>query len=401
MMKKWEAIQMRTKIAPILNLVEDGKKLKPLTDRRPLASLPFACRYRLVDFPFSSLSSVEATSAALFISGSGHSLYDHIRSGETWGFDSLVGGGVFTHSHIDLKAELSETDKYASNYYKDHYNYISRSNADYVVLMGSSMLSNVRLDNLLQFHRDKESEVTVIYKKIKRDEVLKDSLYTSLEMSEDNNDRVNNFHSLTDKDDETASIYLNMEMMILSKDTFLNYLFKAKNKNLNVTVDTFMQLALDNDTAIYGYEYTGYLKVIEDIASYFEANMDMLNEDNFNALFYRANPVLTKPKNSAPTYYGKDSVIKNAQFANDCEVYGTVENSVIFRKVTISEGAHIEDSIIMQDCNIEENTHLKYVILDKHVYVHQGARLEGTRENPIVVGKDSVIYSDGTIEEGE
>lgn len=392
---------MRTKIAPILNLVENNQRLKPLTNRRPVAALPFACRYRLIDFPFSSLSSIEATSAALFISGSGHSLYDHIRSGETWGFDSSVGGGVFTHSHINLKSELSETDKYASNYYKDHYNYVSRSSADYVVLMGSSMLSNIRLDSLLQFHNEKNSEVTVIYKKIKRGQVLKDSIYSSLEMSEDNDDHVKNYRPLTEIEDENESVYLNMGMMILSKDTFLNYLFKAKNKNLDITVDNFIQLTLDKNKPIYGYEYTGYLKVIEDIVSYYQANMDMLNEDNFNALFYRANPVLTKPKNSAPTYYGKGAVINNAQFANDCEVYGTVENSLIFRKVSIAEGAHIEDSIIMQDSCIEEDVHMKYVILDKHVYVHKGAKLEGTPDNPIVVAKDSIIYADGTIEEGE
>ncbi|WP_423189922.1 glucose-1-phosphate adenylyltransferase subunit GlgD [Alkalibacterium sp. f15] len=391
---------MRTKVASILNLVENDEKLKPLTNRRPLSALPFGCRYRLIDFPFSSLSSIEAVSAALFISGSGHSLYDHIRSGATWGLESSVGGGVFTHSHIELKSRLEDSEKYTENYYEDHYKYVSHSHAEYVVLMGSSMLSNIRLDSLIQFHKDKESNVSVIYKKVKRNELIDDSIYSSLAMSENNNDRVEGYRPVTEIEDGDESLFLNMEMMILCKQTFLDYLFKAKQKNMDITVKNFIQFTVEANNPIYGYEYTGYLKVIEDIPSYFEANMDMLNEDNFNALFYRANPVLTKPKNSAPTYFGDTAIIENAQFANDCEVYGTVKNSLIFRKVFVSKDAQIEDSIIMQDSYIEEGAHLKYVILDKHVYVKKGAKLEGTRENPIVVAKNSVIYSEGNIEEG-
>lgn len=104
-------------------------------------------------------------SAALFISGSGHSLYDHIRSGSTWGLESRVGGGVFTHSHINLKAELEGTELYTGNYYDDHYHFVSRSNAEYVLLMGSNMLSNVQLDSLMRFHLKKKVTLQLFTKR--------------------------------------------------------------------------------------------------------------------------------------------------------------------------------------------------------------------------------------------
>lgn len=220
-------------------------------------------------------------------------------------------------------------------------------------------------------------------------------------MSESDSERIVGFNSIADLTDTENALLLNMEIMILDKETFLKLLYKARKQQKDVTVKNLIQFSLDDDKTIFGYEYTGYLKVIEDISSYFQANMDMLNEDNFNALFYRANPVLTKPKNSAPTYYGEQSEINNAQFANDCEVYGKVKNAVIFRKVSIAEGAQVENSIIMQDSCIEEDVYLNHVILDKHVYVKKGARLEGTIENPIVVAKDSIIYAEGDIEKGE
>ena len=62
---------MKTKYAAILNLVEEENELLPLTSKRPVASLPIACRYRLIDFPFSGLFNAKVQSASLFIAGSG------------------------------------------------------------------------------------------------------------------------------------------------------------------------------------------------------------------------------------------------------------------------------------------------------------------------------------------
>lgn len=390
---------MRSKIVPILNLVENGEKLKPLTNRRPIASLPFACRYRLIDFPFSSLYNAKAESAALFISGSGHSLYDHIRSGSTWGLDSSAGGGVFTHSQLSMKSGSSKNPHYDDFYYDDYYKYVTRSKADYVAIMGSSLLSNIQLNSLLHFHNDKDSDVTIVYKKIKRDELIKDTQYHALTIDNKDSSKVLGVKKVTDLNGD-ESLNLNMETMLLNKKTFLDFLFKAKQADMAVNVENFILFTLEAGCPVHGYEYIGYLKAIEDIKSYYDANMDMLDENNFNALFYRADPVRTRSKNSAPTYYGSSAVIENAQFANDCEVYGTVKNSIVFRKVKIAEGSHIENSIVMQDSSVEEGAVLKNVILDKHVYVKSGAKLEGTPDNPLVIAKNSVVYSNGEVEEG-
>ena len=85
-------------ICAILNLTEDEKALKPLTQARPIASLPFASRYRLIDFNLSSISHAEINSVGIFIAGSGRSIYDHIRSGSVWNLESGLTGGIFTYS---------------------------------------------------------------------------------------------------------------------------------------------------------------------------------------------------------------------------------------------------------------------------------------------------------------
>lgn len=393
---------MKIKYAAILNLVEEENKLLPLTRRRPVAALPIASRYRLIDFPLSALFNAQVRSAALFISGSGRSLYDHIRAGNTWGLDNMAGGGVFTHSQIRMKAQkVDGSDRFEDNYYHDHRDYLEKSNAKYVVLIGSSILANVQLDSMLQYHLDQESDITVAYKNIPRNEVREDTIFSEYTIDPTNDVVIQHIEPLTNLPYDDTKVAFGMDLLIAEVDVFLSYLERLQNESLLISVKNILNIAIEErNRKISAYEYTGYLKAIEDIPSYFEANMDMLDEDKFNALFFRDSPVLTKSKNSAPTYYGKESIVSNSQFANDCEIYGTVENSVIFRRNTICQNAVVRNTVALQDCFIDEGAELNYVILDKHVYVAKGAKLEGTPENPIVVPKEARVLSSGEIVEG-
>lgn len=206
---------MRTKYAAILNFVEEDDKLLPLTRRRPIASLPFACRYRLVDFPFSSLTNAEVRSAAVFISGTGRSLYDHIRSGITWGLDNPAGGGVFTHSQLELKSKMDEGRKFPSTYYRDHANYLNRSKADYVILTGSRILANIQINSMSNYHIQKESDITVAYKKVKRSELKEDTTYSCYTLNSENGVSVQEIASLKDvaNDSETVAFGLDLSLI--------------------------------------------------------------------------------------------------------------------------------------------------------------------------------------------
>lgn len=391
---------MKNRIAAILNLVEPDQKLKPLTNRRPVASLPFACRYRLIDFPFSALSNAQVKSAALFIPDSGHSLYDHIRSGYSWGLDNEAGGGVFTHSHIRLKTDDHGDSEISPHYYEDHQTYIQKSKSKYVVVWGTQILTNINIRNVLHFHKDKESDITVAYKKVERNIFRDDTIYYAYEFSNGNHLSMEAVKSLQDYSGDQI-VNAGLDFLLMESDRFLYYLDRLKERRLKVDVKNIVELALADDLNVNGYEYTSFMYPIEDLASYFQANMEILDEETFNSLFYRESPILTKSKNSAPTFYGKDSVVSNAIFANDCEIYGVVKNSLVFRKSSLYQDTEVYDSIIMQGSTVDEGAYLKHVILDKRVYVEKGARLEGTAENPVVVPKNSRVLSSGEIVAGE
>jgi glucose-1-phosphate adenylyltransferase len=127
------------------------------------------------------------------------------------------------------------------------------------------------------------------------------------------------------------------------------------------------------------------------LSAYFNANMEMLEKNKFSSLFHGSQSVITKVKNGAPTYYAKGAHVKNAQFATGCVIEGTVEDSLIFRKVTVAKDAEVRNSMVMQGSKIGEGAVLEYCILDKNVTIGPGVTLKGTKDNLVVVEKNKTI----------
>jgi glucose-1-phosphate adenylyltransferase len=92
-----------------------------------------------------------------------------------------------------------------------------------------------------------------------------------------------------------------------------------------------------------------------------------------------------------PSYYGEGCEVENCLVADGCFLEGEVEDSILFRQVTIREGAEVEDCVIMNDAVIGEGANLKYVILDKNVTVTPGTALIGSKKKPIVIQRGETV----------
>lgn len=374
-------------ICAILNLTEDETALYPLTRVRPIASLPFASRYRLVDFNLSSISHAEIKSVGMFIAGSGRSIYDHIRSGSIWDLESGLAGGIFTYSQQLLKA-IQEQNGDAPDFYMNHKEFITRSKGEYVIVMGSKILANVDIKAIMQHHLAKDGALTVVYKTVPR---------SFLENRPDEKvlkiDRDEYLVRLTDAKDapeDLERLAMSMNMYFMRADKMLELIQRAEAEDVQLDSGKLIEHYMP-EYQINTYEYTGYMANIDSIPAYFNANMEMLEKNKFSSLFHGSQNVITKVKNGAPTYYSKEAHVKNAQFATGCFVEGTVEDSLIFRKVNIAKGAEVRKSIIMQGAEIGEGAILEYCILDKNVTIGPGVTLKGTKDNIVVIEKNKTL----------
>jgi len=124
---------------------------------------------------------------------------------------------------------------------------------------------------------------------------------------------------------------------------------------------------------------------------FYRHNLALLQPEVRNDLFNPAHPIYTKVKDEASAKYGENAVVKNAMLADGCIVDGTVENSILFRGVTMKKGAVVKNSILMQAAMIGENCYLDHVILDKGVVVRDGRTLTGYDGFPIILKKGTTI----------
>lgn len=369
------------KICAIISNTTNSSAIPPLTDRRSVSTLPFACKYRLLDFTVSSVMNSGADSVYMIMNqNSSQSVFDHLGSGREWGFDGI--------KHRYFMHIVQQDANYVDDkYYDSLIDYLKKSGSHFTIYMSANMVDNIDFKKVLAFHHKENATVTAVYKKVLRDSIC----------SEDHILNINEFGMISDvnqlkdaiHDDQTYNLSLNA--FVVNTDWLIQRLKLAK---LNAEVLNGRQIifqALNDEENTLAYEYTGYLTNVFDVHSYFQSNMDMLNYKKMKSLLLGENHIYTKLKNEAPTYYASNSNVRKSQFGAGCIVKGSVYNSVISRNVVIGDGTSIRNSIIMSGTRIGAGVEIQFAIVDKNVTIDAGAKITGTLQHPIIITKGSHI----------
>ncbi|SJZ81582.1 glucose-1-phosphate adenylyltransferase [Pilibacter termitis] len=371
------------KVCAIVGNITDYKNgLGGLVENRPLATLPFGGKYRLIDFQLSAVANAGIRSVyAVFKHNEMRSVFDHIGSGKEWGLDTLL-----NRYFLGFYEELEEMQCKGENYYAAMIDYLVKSKSDQTVFMSSNILANVDLRQILQVHKNNGKNLTVAYKKFAPADLNGSNIV--LELDESNH--VKNAHNFKRDIDTSERVNLNMGIYIIDTQWLISSLREAYKTNLPPTLQSWLAEKLQTEETL-AYEYTGYVSNIFDVSSYYNANMDLLDPATFNALFFSSNKVYTKVKNEAPTYYASSSNVKNSQSGSGSIIEGDVENSVLSRNIRVKKGAKVSNSILMPSVKIEENAIVENAIIDKNVIIESGAVVRGTNEKPVVITKGTVV----------
>lgn len=374
---------MRTnKLCAVLSGIKKFDDLKPLTNKRPLATLPFDCKYRLIDFLLSSIVNASInTIFMIFNEDETLSVFDHLGGGKEWNLDAIQ-----HHYFIHLYQRFLKKKEQGLPYYDKLIDYLQKSKSEYTVVMGSKILCNIDLQAVLKVHQNQNNDITVVYKRVPENRIMaSDNL---LNISDTGT--ITGSYLLEDVEERGNSHNLSMEIYLVQTDWLIDLLEKGQKEGAPADLHLIIQSQIQKIKGS-AYEYTGYLGNIFDINSYYQVNMDMLEVSKFNSLLYSNKKIYTKLKNEVPTYYAENSQVKNSHFATGCFIEGTVKNSLLSRKTTVSDGAKVEDSIIMANASVGKNAIVKYAILDKNVTVEDGAEVIGTPDNIKVVAKGEVV----------
>lgn len=351
--------------------------LSDLTANRSMASVPFGGRYRLIDFSLSNLVNADITNVGLITRENYRSLLDHVGSGIYWDLDRKTGG-----LHLMPPYNFGGLRRHAS-YIDSLYgglDFVRRSNADHIVICNSDVIANVDIAGAVKAHKDSEADITVVYTG-----GVRPANHSDLPVLKLSGNEVTEISLKSSSDDCNYGIGIT----VFSKKAIFDTVERGYDENDRSLFETVRKTG--GDKKIIGFKHNGFVSVMDNGMSYFDANMQLLNREIRNDLFSKERPILTKTRDDMPTRYGTKSVVNNCFIADGCIIDGTVRNSILFRGVKVEKGAVIENSILMQGTAVGSNSQVEYVISDKNAVIGADTTVKGTVKKPFFIKKNQSL----------
>jgi len=315
-----------------------------LTLHRMPGALPFAGKFRLIDFTLSNLTNSGVTNVAIFPYGNYRSLQDHVGSGKRWDLDRRR-DGLFILPPKNLYILPGKMITFQRM--NEHIEFIKRSTQEYVIITSANIVWNIDFNDVLKNHLDKDADVTeVVYENIR------------------------------------------LKTFLVSKKILLEYIESYDSLEFRTVSDLVEK---DTKLNINIYKHSTYTRTITDTYNYLKCNLDMLRFDIGMNIFKKDKPIYSKEKTAPPAKYGENAIIQNSMVSSGSIIDGTVINSIIARDVVIKKGAVIQNSFVMSNSIIEENTFVDCSILDKQTVIKADVEVIGTLKMPYVTQKEQVV----------
>ncbi len=373
-----------SKMCAIFSNQHEYSQLKPLTDERALSTLYFAGKYRLMDFALSSIVNADINHIYTLISQEKvRSYLDHLGGGKEWGLDTIG-----SYEYLDFYQNLMRRRSRGENYFDDLILFLKTCKMPYTVFIGNKMAANFDLKAILHFHQSNGNRITPVFKRVEKDNLAPDDHTFVLS---DNNVVIEQSEAI----ELTSEVPFNLSanVYVMDTDWLIHELEKAQKSGASYDVSERLAALAVKEKA-NAYEYTGYLRNIHDIASYYQANLDMLEKDKRGSLLYGNQKIITRIRNEVGTYYDKESDVKNTLISTGCTVKGEIKNSIVSRRVNFAKDSIAKNAVIMANCKLKSGADVEYAILDKNVVIEKGVTVKGKPDSPVVIKKGSVISKD-------
>ena len=357
----------------------NDNNLSRLTSDRAVAAIPFACRYRLVDFCLSNLVNANISNISIVANYNYRSLVEHIGSGKDWDLARREGGINVISPYQTAKSSSLKIFSTHLEALKNMREYIDEFKEDFVILMDSDNVLNLDVADLIRHHEKTDANITMVTKKI-------DKAFSSKHprlMVSSVAGRVTDLALSSVYNERNPELCLNIYVM---RTVYLKKLIEeAEAYNLN-SLTGYIQKGFKHMNC-RTYSYSGYVASVSSFLDYYKCSMELVNNPkSAESLLWKKNsPVFTRVHNSAPTVYKGDSKVENSMIADECVIEGTVINSVLFRGVKVGKGAVVKNSVLFHGTTVGDNASLNCIVTDKDVYVTDGVTLSGNDNMPFYI----------------
>jgi glucose-1-phosphate adenylyltransferase len=238
---------------------------------------------------------------------------------------------------------------------------------------------------LLQHHKDKGADATISVKPVSWEEAPRFGILNTTEDLQ--------IYEFDEKPENPKSNLASMGIYIFNWSSLKAYLLDdaANEQSSHDFGNDIIPAMVDDGLKLYAYRFEDYWKDVGTIESYWEANMDLLDEDLHFLLNDKNWRTYSNESNIPPQYIGETAVVKQSLINSGCWISGTVENSIVFENVAIEKNSIVSQSILHPGVKVGRDVVLERVIVMGDTDIPDGTRIQvQADEEPLVIDQESL-----------
>lgn len=352
-------------------------RMKELSQKRAISAMPVAGNYRAIDFALSNMTNSHITKVGVITQYNAGSLHEHLSSSKWWDFGRKQGGLHILTPTITNDNSLWYRGTADSIY--QNISFLKESHEPYVVIASGDGIYKMDYNELLEFHIQKGSDITIVCSELRNPKDCE--RYGMVKLNDEM--QVVDFE---EKPLVAKSNLLSCGIYCIRRRLLIELLEKcAEEERYDFVRDILIRYM--NIKKIYGYKHKEYWSNIASNADYYRTNMDFLDRD-VRDYFFRTYPdVYTKVDDLPPAKYNPGSHVTNSLVASGTIINGSVEGSLLFKKVFVGSNCTIKNSIILNDVYIGDNSYIENCIIESGGTIVANSYYKGENEPKVVIEK--------------
>jgi glucose-1-phosphate adenylyltransferase len=377
----------------------EGSRMGVLTAKRTKPAVPFAGKYRIIDYTLSNCVNSGIFDVMILAQYRPHSLIEHIGSGGPWDLDRDFTGGVRMYTPYKARG-ASDWYLGTADAVQQNFRFIKNTEPDQVLILSGDHIYEMNYDAMVTFHRDHGSDLTMATIRVSIEEASRFGI-----VAVDDAYKVTSF---VEKPAQPPSTLANMGVYIFNLDV-LDKLLWEDHQNEDSSHDfgkDILPAMIASGKRVFAYPYTGYWVDVGTISAYWQAHMDLLTDPPSIDLNDRSWIIHTRTEERPPVRIARGATIIDSMITDGCVIStgATIERSVLSPGVQVKSGVVIRDSVILTDAVVESGAVVERAIIDKRTLIQENARVGAMEPGPepaiAMVGKNSIVPPGIVIEAG-
>ena len=354
-----------------------GSRLDILSEKRSKPAVPFAGKFRIIDFALSNCTNSGIFQIGILTQYLPLSLNEHIGVGKPWDLDRR-------DSFVTLLQPNNSWYNGTADAVRKNIEFVKRYASKYVIILSGDHIYKMDYSKMIEQHKQTNADLTIAAKIVPLDEASRFGI-----LETDSNLRIKKF---VEKPKNPQSNKASMGIYVFSTQALIDAIEAHPDID---DLDFGMHIIPDmiQNKNVFAYEYYDYWKDVGTYDSYVEANIELCHDAALD-LYDPKWKIYTKSEDLPPVKVGKRATIRTSLVSNGCKIDGDVEDSVLSPGVIVGEGSIVRNSVILNDVKIGKNCKIEDTIIDKDTVIGDNSII-GTGDKSIVNKDNPKILSSG------